>query len=483
MQGLHTAFHSPEHYQGGQYRLLPFKFLTLDSARCFVSNLAGDYLVLEKQTLRDLIAGKISPDHSLYDDLKSGHFIYDGDSSVHLDLLATKYRTRQARLPEFTSLHIFVVTLRCDHTCQYCQVSRVSEDRERFDMSVETARKAIDAVFQSPCKAPKIEFQGGEPLLNFLLIQFIVKEVNRRNNGRNFQFVITTNLSKITDGILDYCAQNQIKISTSLDGPRELHNANRPRPNGDSYERAVAGIRRARTVLGDNAVSALMTTTRKGLSQPETIIDEYVKLGFRSIFLRHLSPYGFAARGAGKDYGTQEFLSFYKRGLAHIIQLNRAGMPFVEVYTQLILQKMHTPFATGYVDLQSPSGLGTAVLAYNYNGDVYPSDEARMLAEMGDRRFRLGNLHSNSYKEFILNSELLPIVSETMTEGLPGCSDCALQPYCGSDPVFHYRTQGDHIGHRPTSAFCKRNMEVMRHLVLLMEDSPSDATILRSWIL
>ena len=46
-----------------------------------------------------------------------------------------------------------------------------------------------------------------------------------------------------------------------------------------------------------------------------------------------------------------------------------------------------TPFSTGFVDLQSPSGAGIAGAIYYYNGDVYPTDEARMLAEMGDQSF------------------------------------------------------------------------------------------------
>src|SRR5262249_23192750 len=120
-------------------------------------------------------------------------------------------------------------------------------------------------------------------------------------------------------------------------------------------------------------------------------------------------------------------------------------------------------------------------IAYNYNGEIYASDEGRMLAEMGDTTFRLGCV-SDSYRALFLESPLLPIVHETMLEGLPGCCDCAFLPYCGSDPVFHHRTQRDHIGHRPTSAFCKRNMELMRHLIRLLNDEPDTAAILRSWL-
>ena len=201
------------------------------------------------------------------------------------------------------------------------------------------------------------------------------------------------------------------------------------------------------------------------------------------IFLRHISPYWFAIRSAARiGYETERFIEFYKRGLTHILRLNREGIKFREIYATIILRRMLTSFPSGYVDLQSPAGAGLAALIYNYDGDVYASDEGRMLAEMGDRTFRLGNVHLEQWRDLFLNGPLLDISYRTMSEGVPECSDCAFQPWCGSDPVFHHASQGDVVGHRPSSAFCRRNMEIMRYLVTLLEDDPEAAGILRSWI-
>src|ERR1044071_4525328 len=480
--GLNRSFAELTKYQTGEYQLLPIRFLFLDTDRFIVSNFAGNYAVIRRQTLSDLVHHQLPVHSQLYDDLKANHFLADGDSTVYRDLLAAKYRTRQARLPDFTSLHLFVVTLRCDHSCQYCQVSRVSEDRSAFDMSRETADRAIALMFESPSRQVKVEFQGGEPLLNFDLIRHVVLEVERLGAGRDVRFVITSNLSLLTDEILEFAAAHKIFFSTSLDGPAGLHNRNRPRPGGDSHAHAVAGIEKIRNRLGQGAVAALMTSTAESLKQPEAIIDEYVRLGFESVFLRFISPYGFAARSAKRiGYETDEFLEFFKRGLAYIVSLNQRGTTIRETYSTLLLQRMLTPYATGYVDLQSPAGMGISVLVYNYDGDVYAADEGRMLAEMGDLTFRLGSVR-NSYEELLAKSSLLSMTSDTMLEGLPGCCDCALLPYCGSDPVFHHRTQGDIIGYRPTSAFCRRNMEIMRHLIRLLEDALETAAVLRSWI-
>jgi uncharacterized protein len=119
---------------------------------------------------------------------------------------------------------------------------------------------------------------------------------------------------------------------------------------------------------------------------------------------------------------------------------------------------------------------------FNYDGDVYPSDESRMLAEMGDRRFRLGNLLTNTYEEVMLSDGLISLVKDSMTEGVPQCCDCGLQPYCGSDPVRHYRTQGDVIGYKPTSEFCIRNMAIIKHLIWLLETDAKASQVLKGWI-
>jgi His-Xaa-Ser system radical SAM maturase HxsB len=380
---------------------------------------------------------------------------------------------------------MYVVTLRCDHSCPYCQVSRQSVDRHAYDMKPDVADRAIDFMFRSPSKAIKVEFQGGESLLNFDLIRHIVERVEARNEaeGRELQFVIATNLAPLTDEILAYCREHEILISTSLDGPSGLHNLNRPRPGMDSHELATQGIRRVRDALGPDRVSALMTTTAASLTQPEAIIDEYVRQGFSSIFLRPLSPYGFAVKtGMVSRYTVEQWLDFYRAALAHIIDLNLRGVLFREEYSSLILRKMLTPYPTGYVDLQSPAGIGIAGLVFNYDGDIYASDEARMLAETGDRSFRLGNLSADSFEEVMLSDSLVDLLSESMTEGVPMCVDCGFQPYCGSDPVYHHATQGDAVGFKPTSDFCRKNMTIMRHLIRMLEDDAAAATVLESWI-
>jgi uncharacterized protein len=351
-------------------------------------------------------------------------------------------------------------------------------------MAPQIAKRAIDLVFESPSSGLKIEFQGGEPLLNFEGIKSVVALAEERNRSekRDLQFVIASNLSMLTDDVLDFCERHQVLFSTSLDGPQDLHNKNRPRPGKDGYSRTVAGIRRVRERLGVDCVSALMTTTEASLGRVREIVDEYVAQGFHSIFLRPLSPYGFAARaGHFARYDAERWLDFYKEGLAYILDLNRQGYPLVETFSAIVLRKMLTPQNPGYVDLQSPAGIGISAIVYNYDGDVYAADEARMLAEMGDKTFRLGNVLADDYRSLMLSDALLNPLEATVAESVPLCSECAFLPYCGTDPLYHHATQGDAVGNRMTSGFCHRNIGIFRHLIALMEDSPKDRETLLGW--
>lgn len=302
-------------------------------------------------------------------------------------------------------------------------------------------------------------------------------------NSRRVEFVVATNLALVTDQMLDFFRNHRVFISTSLDGPAFVHNANRPRSGGDSYQLARGGIDRVRQALGHDRVSAVMTTTKLSLAHACEVVDEYVSQGFTSIFLRSLSPYGFAVKSSHRTgYSAEQFIDFYVRALDHIIDLNRRGRFLVETYAQILLTKILTPFAPGYVDLQSPSGAGIGAAIYNYDGDVYPSDEARMLAEMGDRQLRLGNVHRDSYEEIFGGKLLKALAASSIVESTPLCSDCAFQVFCGSDPTFNYATQGDFMGSRPTSEFHRKNEAIIRRLLTLYHSDEEVARIFHSWV-
>lgn len=481
-----AGFASPDAYspEAAELQLLPIRFERLDTDRYLVGNIVGDLAEMTAIELDRLCALDLVPGDGLYERAFEKLFVGSVGQRSQQQLLALRLRSRLSFLRAATPLHLFVVTLRCEHSCPYCQVSRQSKDRVRYDMDQATASRALDIALSAPAPLIKIEFQGGEPLLNFELIQWIVLTAKDRAAPlrKQLQFVIATNLALLDDEVLDFCAEHEVLLSTSLDGPRDLHNKNRPRRGQNSYELAVAGIARIKERLGSDRVGALMTTTEASLDRVEEIVDEYIRQGLDGIFLRPLSPYGFAIKTREfHKYDAQEWLQFWKRGLRYILDINKSGHRFPEFYSALMLRRMLTDEPIGYVDLRSPAGIGLGALVYNYDGTVFASDEARMLAEMGDRRFELGNVSEQTYRDLVLSDTLVTAVADSLTQTAPQCSSCVFEPNCGADPVYHYATQNDVLGIKPFSEFCARQKGVITHLFELLEHSPEDAAVLRKW--
>lgn len=463
------------------YALLPFQFYRLNDKEILV-NEVGDYLIAPTGTVERMVQREILSEEELYKDLVANFFISPNPVPPLMEVYATRLRTKKSFLDHFTALHIFVLTLRCNQNCCYCQASSRKSDEQKYDMPIEVLDKSIALMFRSPSPHLTMEFQGGEPTLVPHLIRHAIvqaEEINKREK-RQITYVICTNCVAFPNDLLDFCKSYNVVISTSLDGTEQLHNRNRG--VCDSYQRVVAGISKVRAALGEDKVSALMTTSELSLNYPREIVDSYRKNGFHSIFIRALNPYGLAASNRDWESYTDRFITFYKTVFEYILELNLAGEFFVEEYAAMLFQKILTPFPVGFVDLQSPSGIINGVAVYNYDGYLYASDESRMLAEQGDYTFRLGSVNED-YTSLFYGRKAQQLARLWGTEYIAGCSDCAFQGYCGADPVRNYSMQGDCYGHRPTSLFCRKNKQLIEYLFsLLMERKEELLPVFKRWI-
>jgi His-Xaa-Ser system radical SAM maturase HxsB len=384
-------------------------------------------------------------------------------------LVASRLAAKRETVSVGPALHIIVPTLQCAHSCQYCQVSRSLLD-QGHTMSMADLDAACDSIFESASPTLTVEFQGGDPLLRFDLVEHAVLRIQQRNakEGRRIRFVVASTLHQLDASMCEFFNAHGVYLSTSIDGPRELHNRNRPKPGRNAYELTIAGIHLARERMGHDAVAALMTATKASLAYPESIVDEYVQLGFHEIFLRPLSSYGFAKRNqALLGYDVGEFLAFYERGLQRVLHWNRKGVPIREVYASILLNKMLSPFDAGYVDLQSPTGAGSSVLVYNYDGYVYPSDEARMLAETGDRSLRMGRIGTRIY-ELLASPVRSELVRASRVDDTPGCNSCPYSLFCAPNPVDARAQFGTTVVPVDQTEHCQRHMQLFDRLFTML---------------
>lgn len=468
-------------------QLLPFQFRYHKNGRVLLVNECGDHIFVTQDTFEDIISDRLSKENPQYFDLQSRLFLHnDSHDDFWLEKMAAKYRSRKAYLRDFTALHMMVISLRCNQRCAYCQASCVDNTAHAYDMTVSTARKVVDCIFQSPSRSIKIEFQGGEPTLNWSVVTAAVLYAEEKNIefDKQLSFVLCTNLTNITDDQLLFCRDHHILISTSLDGSRHVHDANRVlRSGGGTYDTFTKNLYRARSIVGEDAVDALMTTTSLSLSRLPEVIDEYIAQGFTGIFIRSLNPYGFAAEQAGTlGYDMIEFVDAYTNALEYIFTVNR-NIFFPEHFATILFSRILTPFSTGFVDLQSPTGAGISGVIYDYDGSVYPSDEARMLARMGDQHFYLGNVHKNSYRQIFSGNTLKSLIRDGCLEVTPNCAYCVYQAYCGTDPVRNYLESGGEVRNMEGTPFCVKHRGIFDYLFNRLDRmSDEDESIIWRWI-
>ncbi|MDE2492150.1 MAG: His-Xaa-Ser system radical SAM maturase HxsB [Elusimicrobia bacterium] len=451
-----------------------------------ITNDLGRHLLLDDGEFRLFVGGRVPEGSPLEGRLRDGGFIRD---RMDFDALAGLWGKRHSFLWQGPTLHVIVATLRCNHRCVYCHASSTPMEDPSTDMSEETARLVVDRIFESPSPALTIEFQGGEPLANWPVVRFVVEYARRKNRaaGKSLWLNLVTNLSLLDGEKLDWLLRRGVNFCTSLDGPADLHDRNRPWSGGASHATVAKwfGEIAARTKRRTFRIDALLTVTRRSLSKPREIVDAYVDVGARGVFLRPLNPYGLAAetwRTIG--YDADEFLAFYRAALDRVLEVNRERTlrrPFFEQTARLYLAKILTDVDPNFLDLRSPCGAGIGQMAYDWDGSIYTCDEGRMLARMGDRTFRIGGVREGGYAEAAAHPTTRALAVASCLDNQVSCSTCAYKPYCGICPVQCYKDQGDIMGRMPTNARCRISRGILDALFERLQE-PRNERIFRGWL-
>ena len=176
-------------------------------------------------------------------------------------------------------------------------------------------------------------------------------------------------------------------------------------------------------------------------------------------------------------------MDFYRKTLAYILKINRSGYFMSEGHAKTFLMKLIDGFSPNYMELRSPCGAALGQLAYYYDGNIFTCDEARMLYEMGDDSFCVGNVDMSDYNS-ILESKVSALASKaSVLESLPSCSDCVYQPYCGVCPVVNYAINQDVYETTPREYKCKIYSGMLENIFDYFYHNDTENTdIFRRWL-
>ncbi len=441
-------------------------FEKIDNNHYFISSHNGANIIIKKDEFLSILNNRITS--TLLKKLYSAAMIVDEKNK---ERYLSNYLKLNRYLFSPPTLHIIVLTTKCNHACVYCRAKPNST--KIIDMDIKTAKKIIDFIFSVPSNNITIEFQGGESLINWKVFEESVCYINEKNKKANKDVIITivTNLSLMDSKKLKFIIQNNISLCTSLDGPGDIHNANRIYTAANSYKNTVLWLSKLMELTSiikksrpDSLPSALMTTTKISLNRWKDIIDEYRNLSLGGIFIRPLSPIGYASsRWNEIGYTADEFLDFYENALNYIIEINQREK-FIERNAAIKLKKILLNEDPNYLDLRSPCGAVVGQLAYHPDGGIYTCDEGRMINST-QNPFKIGNVFSSSYPQIINSTKSKSVIYSSINDIYPQCSRCAFKPYCGVCPAYNYSVSGSLINCNFSNYWCAIEKGIFRILI------------------
>ncbi len=438
--------------------------------KVFLTTDYGTWILLSKDEYYDFRLKKDNP--KLFKKLEEKRIILTENNKENIINLLRK---KKIFLFKGATLHIVVPTLRCNLKCVYCHASSKPLNASGYDMDIETAKKTVDFIWNSPAPDIVIEFQGGEPLLNFEVIKSFINYAKEKNKKikKKVIYTIVTNLLLLNDEIINFIKENNIRICTSIDGPAFVHEKNR----GKHFNEILKRISRLRKY--HLHINALMVATKNSLPYWKEIINEYLRLGFNQIWIKPINKLGFSKENWNNiGYSVKEYLDFWKKSVDYIIKLNEQGVMIREVGTAILTKKLIEEEDPMFTDLQSPCGGAITQIAYNYDGKIYTCDEARMIADKTNL-FKIGNVKTDTYNDVISSNSTKSFISCSSNDNIVICSKCVWKPFCGICPVVNFEDEG--------RLFCNRKnfrceMLDSQFEFILKKLMSKDAKILKRWI-
>ncbi|WP_418791990.1 radical SAM protein [Phosphitispora sp. TUW77] len=375
---------------------------------------------------------------------------------------------------------ILTVTGTCNLQCRYCINSMIypySETMPSETMSLQVAKKAVDYYLDNiarirrsdPCRTAVITFYGGEPLLQFPLIEEVVRYI-REKKVANVLFTISTNGLLLDDKVTDFFVANNFAVWVSLDGPEQQHDRNRTTPGGKgSFSDVFANIKRFWQRHSDYPLLGFLVTYdwRSDISELWQFFKSHQEFK-KSLFM--FNPVGSHFTDYYKQFSQQERNAFFE-SVATIRKNLYAPLtdddndPLINFFI-LSPYRLHLMRKIlGLPGRPEIPGTGTCLpgekICVLPDGRLQPCERVPGLANIGTVETGL------NYKVI---AELINMYNRNITTQCSGCRIMQLCKTCFS----HFWSGKDFC--KPTPSFCENQVqwtgELLSEIYSLLEEVP-----------
>lgn len=133
-------------------------------------------------------------------------------------------------------MFIIAITEQCNLRCNYCCYSGEYEGNHSHN-SRTLCEGDIQAIYDFIAKTAKtkpirISFYGGEPLVNYPLVQYAI-QLGQQRWEDDVTFSVSTNGTLLTEERIDWLVNNGVELAISIDGTQPFHDAHRVDVNGN----------------------------------------------------------------------------------------------------------------------------------------------------------------------------------------------------------------------------------------------------------
>ncbi|MEL6610751.1 MAG: radical SAM protein [Bacteroidota bacterium] len=343
----------------------------------------------------------------------------------------------------------------CNLKCLYCYEEHNGSNARRRLMSFEMAKECVDYLIERSGRRPdlQITFFGGEPLLNFKVMQQVVEycETVGPEHGKRFTFETITNGSLLKPEIVDYFIEKRFMLMVSLDGYREMNNFNRPSVSGhDLYDTILRNARYADQAYKRSGVG-LPVKVRANLTHEHHDLIRTV---------RFMESQGFTTIGVSTvenlPWAEGDLHALNEQDLAEVAaqreELMESGMQAVREgrkpspYEGRILNQALQKVQKGTMTRGLRCGAGRNTNIVDTDGNIYPCHR------YGDlENFILGNVSDRRLDR----EKTMGYYRSVNTASTAKCEDCWVRNICGGPCAWEVSHPTGKI-HEPHEENCKR---------------------------
>lgn len=316
----------------------------------------------------------------------------------------------------------------CQLRCRYCFYENVTESRQVRSyglMSLETLDILVAKAIVEADEQCSFSFQGGEPTLaglDFYRQLIKLQQKYKAQSGKSrlvISNVIQTNGMLLDDDWCEFFAKNKFLVGLSLDGDRDIHDANRIDAAGKgTYSRVIKAAR----LLDRHKVdyNILCVVTRELARRAKHVYRDLVKAGFKYLqFIPCIDDFGNSPGSSPYSLTADRFGTFLKDLFDEWYKDFMAGKYIsIRHFDNWVHMLQGQPPETC-----SMSGRCTSYGVVEADGSVYPCDFYVLDA------WRLGNIRENSFEAMLQGETTRKFVEDSLPVS-EKCRNCRHYGIC-----------------------------------------------------